>query len=192
MASTAAQSFPDQDKWDALDERTKTQLYTKIEAEAKDAKQDKSGDAAVALAWALETGYGCARDDAAAVGWYETALARGSVRAAVMLGCRAYESKEYDKAREFFESAVAQGNDDAMWHLGRMCRDGHGAAADSKRAFHLFQQAAQEHGHPMAWNSLGLMFESAQDVQRAKECFVEAVKRGLDDGLTNLLRCNAC
>jgi len=72
-----------------------------------------------------------------------------------------------------------------------MLREGAGGARDEKLAFQLCQGAASRH-HPLALNSLGLMYETglgcAIDLQSARNVWQAAAKLGSTDAVENLLR----
>ncbi|WP_316899621.1 tetratricopeptide repeat protein [Pseudodesulfovibrio indicus] len=59
-------------------------------------------------------------------------------------GTKAYLDKDYAEAKAKYEEAVADGNADAMYHLGVMYAEGQGVKQDYAKAAQLLQQAAAQ------------------------------------------------
>jgi TPR repeat protein len=51
---------------------------------------------------------------------------------------------DYDKAKNFLELAVKQGEPSAMYHLGTMFFDGKGVAKDQNQAIPLFKKSCSK------------------------------------------------
>jgi uncharacterized protein len=67
-------------------------------------------------------------------------------------------TQDYSKARKWFEKAAAEGNTDAMIHLGRLYEQGVGVARDYGKALKWFRKAADA-GKTDAMIPLGQLFE---------------------------------
>lgn len=59
-------------------------------------------------------------------------------------GTKAYLEKDYATAQAKYEEAAADGNADAMYHLGVMYAEGQGVKQDYAKAAQLLQQAAAQ------------------------------------------------
>jgi TPR repeat protein len=88
--------------------------------------------------------------------------------------------RNYDKAREWYEQAVAKGDAIAMLDLGFLYQSGHGVPQDSVTARHWYEKAA-EGGQPLAMSNLGSMYLSgegaARDARKARQWFEKAAEK---------------
>ena len=71
--------------------------------------------------------------------------------------------KDYEKARQWYERAAAQGDMTAQYNLGLLYADGVGVPQDYKKARQLWEQAAAQ-GDAKAQNNLGSMYENGEGV----------------------------
>jgi TPR repeat protein len=98
-------------------------------------------------------------------------------------------AQDYDKAREWYEKAVAKGDTNAMINLGLLYNNGHGVAQDRDKAREWFEKAATK-DNANAMVGLGLLFEEglgvAQDYDKAREWFEKAVAKGNAEGMVSL------
>jgi TPR repeat protein len=106
-------------------------------------------DAQLQLGWMLHTGNGVPKDLKQAQYWYERATRSNSPRAEFYLASVFWNSREFDKAREWCERAASHGFTPAVYHLGRMYRHGVGIAMDEERGLRYLDQAARD-GHLLA------------------------------------------
>lgn len=173
------------DEAEPVSEADRRRVYQKGMAVAPDAKSDPDGGKAFALAFMLETGYGCAPDDAAAHRWYRTSADRGCALALTILGCRAREAGSHDAAQALFEEAVARDDGDGMFHLAEMLRH-----TQPSRALELCHAAAHRHDVVDAWNLLGCLHESGADLAAARWAWQKAAARSSRDALAHLARTN--
>ncbi|MCS6085211.1 sel1 repeat family protein [Klebsiella pneumoniae subsp. pneumoniae] len=90
-------------------------------------------------------------------------------------------TRDYKKARSWFEQAGKQNYADAEYNLGVMYGNGDGVARDSKKALTWFEKAA-EHGHIGARYNLGMIYGqgigTAKDLVRAAFWFELAGQDG--------------
>lgn len=81
---------------------------------------------------------------------------------------------------DYLQEAVALGEPQAQFRLAQQLADGDGIKKDEKRAFELYQTAANQ-GHLLALTFLGLCHErgtgTPRDLARGVECFLKAAKQ---------------
>ncbi|MGC1497775.1 MAG: SEL1-like repeat protein [Sulfitobacter sp.] len=122
------------------------------EALQKIATRDGSPLAQYRLGRVLFEGIGGLRDQPAAIGWLEKAVAQNNADAATLLG-RIYLSagsqRDPVKASELLSSAAARGHPEAQYYLGLLYQNGTGVEQDAVQAFNWFL-AASEAGNASA------------------------------------------
>jgi len=79
----------------------------------------------------------------------------------------AYDAKDYTKAKAIWES-LGESNTDAMVNLGTMYVKGYGVAKDIRKAFSLFERAAEKN-HEVASFYLGGMYENGIGTEADKD-----------------------
>lgn len=79
----------------------------------------------------------------------------------------AYDTKDYAKAKAIWES-LGESNTDAMVNLGTMYVKGFGIAKDIRKAFSLFERAAEKN-HEVASFYLGGMYENGIGTEADKD-----------------------
>jgi membrane associated rhomboid family serine protease len=93
-------------------------------------------------------------------------------------------TKDYGKARTWFEMAAKQGNPSAEFNLGVMYANGHGVDADSSVAAKWYKMAADQ-GDTDAQFSLGKLYEKGDgvvwDLDQARKLYQAAAKGGNED-----------
>ncbi len=116
------------------------------------ATRDGSSLAQYRLGRVLFDGIGGPRDQTAAIGWLEKAVAQNNADAATLLA-RIYLSagsqRDPVKASELFASAAARGHPEAQYYLGLLYQNGTGVAQDDVQAFNWFL-ASSEAGNASA------------------------------------------
>ena len=161
----------------------------------------EAAEAGVAEAQALYAqllldGDGVARDERAAVGWFQRSARQGNVMAVNMLG-RCHDlgwGVAIDKARaaDYYEIAAGQGLDWAMYNLATLLALGEGIAQDRPRALALLRQAADQTGNAKAINFIGSFHEDgwvvARDLAAAARLYATAAEGGDFRGMFNHAR----
>ena len=84
------------------------------------------------------------------------------------LGVQAYQAKQYEQARSYWEAAAAEGNVSASFNLGLLLSKGLGGPADPERAASLFRRAA-ESGLAIGQHNLALAYYTGKGVSRNNE-----------------------
>jgi len=96
-------------------------------------------------------------------------------------GNKAYNNKDYAKAREWFTKAANKGNADAMCKLGDLYYYGRGAATDYAKALEWYTKAADK-GNADAMNGLGRLYYNGygvtQNYTKAREWWTKAANKG--------------
>ena len=83
------------------------------------------------------------------------------------LGVQAYQSGEYETARQYWEKALSEGNASAAYNLGIALSKGLGGESDQRRAISLIKDAAQA-GLAAAEHKLALAYYSGKGVPQDK------------------------
>jgi TPR repeat protein len=100
-----------------------------------------------------------------------------------------FVSKDYTKAKFWYEKAIENGDSGAMNNLGVMYNNGEGVSQDYQNAKECYEKAAEK-GNTGAMNNLGLVYKNGegviQDYQKAKEWFEKAAQKGDAAAMTNL------
>jgi len=113
---------------------------------------------------------------------------RGDAAAQTQLGILYVEgdgvTRDYKKARAWFERAGKQNYADAEYNLGVMYSNGDGVARDNEKARHWFEKAAV-HGHIGARYNLGIIYSQGvgipKDLVRSEFWFTLAAQQGLPE-----------
>jgi len=133
----------------------------------------------------LLDGMGMARDQPAAVGWFDKAARQGHAMAINMMG-RCYDlgwGVPVDKARaaQWFKAAADRGLDWGMYNYATALALGEGVAEDKPQALALFRKAAAM-GNGKADNYVGSFYEDGwvvdRDLTQAAHHYERAAKRG--------------
>ena len=89
--------------------------------------------------------------------------------------------QDYQKAIEFFNKSIKHSNQDALYQLGCMYRDGKGVDKNYQKAIEFFDKASKE-GNSEAMYELGLLYYCGlgieQDEEEAKRYFRDASSQG--------------
>jgi uncharacterized protein len=98
-------------------------------------------------------------------------------------------ARDYAKAREWYEKAVAKGNTYAMVDLGLLYANGQGVTQDYVRAREWYEKAvAQDNADAMI--NLGLLYTNGQGVAQdhaiAREWYEKAAEKGEETAMFNL------
>ena len=97
------------------------------------------------------------------------------------LGCVYYFDKEFVKAAEAFEKAIANGSAGAGFFLGVMYEEGRGVKSDYTKARELYEKAAAQ-GYATAQFKLGKMYAFGRgvgkDYEKARELYEKAAAKG--------------
>lgn len=109
--------------------------------------------AQVDLAALYESGAGVAKDEQAALQWYERAAEAGDAAALRALGIYTQEGKggldpDLPRAREHFRAASEMGDGEASRRLGAMFERGEGGAVDVEAARRLYSRAVEQGDRP--------------------------------------------
>jgi len=113
---------------------------------------------------------------------------RGDAAAQTQLGILYVEgdgvTRDYKKARAWFERAGKQNYADAEYNLGVMYSNGDGVARDNEKARHWFEKSAV-HGHIGARYNLGIIYSQGvgipKDLVRSEFWFTLAAQQGLPE-----------
>ena len=132
----------------------------------------------------LAQGRGVARDDAAAVLWYQLAAGQGDAAAQLNLGVLHGNgqgvAQDYAEAVKWYRLAAAQGNDVAQTNLGSRYGNGQGVARDYARA-HMWFSLGAEAGNADAAQRLSLVAKlmSPAQIADARRLAIECQARKL-------------
>lgn len=89
-------------------------------------------------------GIGCEQDTAMGISCLERAAQQGCLDAVRELGNLYEANGDYAKAVPYFEQGVALGDEESMCDLGLCYEEGNGVILNTRRAFELYSQAAEE------------------------------------------------
>ncbi len=99
------------------------------------------------------------------------------------------KTKDYAKAKKWFEMAAEQGNAEAYLSIGWMYDKGLGVSQDLAEAIKWYRKAAEQ-GNVLAQNNLGVMFRIGKGVPKdyteALKWFRKSADQGNDIGMTNV------
>jgi len=90
------------------------------------------------------------------------------VEDAIVEASKAYEQKEYQKAKELYEKLAAAGNADAKHMIAWMHEHGEGVEKDLKKSANWYKDAAEQ-GHVKSQYALASMYESGWGVEKNRE-----------------------
>lgn len=96
-------------------------------------------------------------------------------------GRAAYEKKNYKLALTELEPEVKRGNAPSMYLVGMLYAEGKGVKRDDKRAFELFEKAAQG-GQPGAQGMLAMFHAQGRATERNDTKSIEWARRAADNG----------
>jgi len=98
-------------------------------------------------------------------------------------------TRDYAKARDWYQKAADRGNANAMYDLGFLYEEGWGGAQDYAEACELYRRAA-DMGHLNAMFMIGLCYENGkgvvQDYGKAREWYQKSLDRGDTDAKARL------
>ena len=97
------------------------------------------------------------------------------------LGVQAYQSGQFEAARQYWEQAVNEGNASAAYNLGIALSKGLGGSVDERRAVSLFKRAATA-GLGQAAHRLALAYYSGKGVAQNKQKALQWWQRAADQG----------
>lgn len=131
-------------------------------------------------------GWGVPKDAEKALGFFQTAAAKGSSKAMVFLGNfsrfgMAGQPKDAAKAAEWYRKAAQTGNNAAMNNLGQMYLSGDGVARDPAQAALWFQQAVDK-GNALAERPLALLLWNGTGVTKDRARAFPILKKAADAG----------
>lgn len=169
---------------DDFEHRRYEDAFAKYVALAKEG----SNTAHIRVAWMYETGNGVAQDFEKAEEWYRTAAATGSPHARFYLGNMFRRRERYTAAVEWLRQSADMGFAPATYALGILYRHGAGVPQDSRKAFALFEEAAQ-HGHLFAKTTIARDMlagrKGLRQVPRGLVLMVRALWEGAREGHRN-------
>jgi localization factor PodJL len=184
-------SLPDPLAVGSIGARPNTMAAVQAGAQMASIKQLAEKGAAAAqfdLAARFLEGRGVARDQAAAIGWFEKAAAQGLAQAQYRLGA-IYEKgvgvpRDARKAADYYEKAANQGNIRAMHNLAVMEAEGIEGKPDYNTAAQWFRRAA-EFGVRDSQFNLAILYARgmgvAQNMTQSYAWFAIAAQQGDED-----------
>jgi TPR repeat protein len=105
------------------------------------------------------------------------------------LGVQAYQNKQFEQARNYWEESAADGNLSASFNLGLLLSKGIGGPVDAKRAVRLFRRVA-EAGLAIGQHNLALAYYSGngivKDNEQARIWWERAARQGHTTAQFNL------
>lgn len=154
------------------------------------AAENGDGQAQTVLAALLATGDGLARDDAAAIGWFEKAADSGDGTALAVLGeltALGWGGLKKDEAAaaRLMEKAALDGVVFAQAQWGSMLMEGKGVKKDPAKGLSWLVKAAQD-GDGRARLKMGMMLLEQGDRDEAARWFAGAAAVGDDEVLSAL------
>jgi TPR repeat protein len=129
-----------------------------------------------------------------AFAWFYKAALQNKSQAQVKIG-KIYASsygtgrhRDYEKAAEWYQKAVDNGDKERMRCLGRLYDNGVGVPANANRATELFLLSVnQESGEDQFW--LGQVYEDSykrRNLQKAVNCYEKAIALGIEKAIQSL------
>lgn len=129
----------------------------------------------------LRWGHGVAQDIEAGDRMMRKAADMGDARAQVAVGTHYERERAADRARQWYETAAAQGDSDGQRHLGSLLLAGSGGPSDVARGLDLLRQSVDQ-GNIVAMVHLAQAYEMADGVERdfvrARALFQQAALHG--------------
>ncbi|WP_104692694.1 tetratricopeptide repeat protein [Helicobacter felis] len=112
---------------------------------------------------------------------FEKATRMGSGDAYRYLGIFALNNDNYEKAMEYYQTAVQKGSADALDNIGSLYMYGQGVSKNYAKALEYFKKAAEK-GSAVGAYDAGVLYSKGQgvpkDSKKANEYFMKAAERG--------------
>jgi len=140
---------------------------------------------------------GSLKEEEDVVQYWKYSAASGDPAAQVTMGSLFLQGafgveRDYEQARQYFQSAADQGDAGGLTNLGFIYVKGHGVEQSNATAFKYLSQAAKLN-HPYAQALLGYMYLHGmgvpKDVKKAVSYFRQSASRGNTDGVLHLGNC---
>jgi TPR repeat protein len=139
-----------------------------LETLREQAEQGKA-DAQIDLGLAYARAHGVARDDAAALHWFQLAAAQGAAKAQFLTGSMLERGRgaprSYAAALQMYRSAADQGYPPAEAAMGRFYGRGLGVERDPKQRTDWYRRAA-DHGSPLGQYVMGRLYQAGDAVDK--------------------------
>ncbi|GEM_PF-3666611 len=135
------------------------------------------------------TGTGTAKNKVVALKWIESAAKQGYANAQYGAGYVHYRSKQYDKARLWFEKAARHDTASALHFLGWMHANGLGVPKDQQKALRHYERGAAL-GYAASQNNLAYAYQYGKgvvmNISRAEEFYKLSAAQNYKSALRNI------